>query len=295
MDNSSLAALISLYIFPTGRRQFALGQVVTRAKLRDFPELAKHCSGAITHDRGCLILERRWDGVVAESRGKVAPSPPAAGAPPNTADVDPLVDKTLTAIRDHAVSQTAGAAPDDPIHAMVAAFLKEIYPAGVAEVTKLGFVEELAAVDVIVGLLQSKELGPVVKDLGLGRLVKRLADLAVVYRASQLAQPEEALAFSNVRVARIKGQDLLLEAIAIVIGKHHSSSAEDVAARSDLLGPILEQNDAIGAALKGRRSVVDVNPDTGAADPSVPAPAKAPAAPAAPAAPVAVGTGAKTP
>ena len=88
------------------------------------------------------------------------------------------------------------------------------------------------------------------------------------------------------RVATIKGQDLLLEAIAIVIGKHHSSSAEDVAARSDLLGPILEQNDAIGAALKGRRSVVDVNPVTGATDPSVPAPAEAPVAP---------GSGAKTP
>ena len=169
---------------------------------------------------------------------------------------------------------------------MVAAFLKEIYPAGVGEVTKLGFVEELATVDIIVGLLQSKELGPVVKDLGLGRLVKRLADLAVLYRASQLAQPEAALAFSNVRVARIKGQDLLLEAIAIVLGKHHSSSPEDVAARSDLLGPILEQNDAIGAALKGRRSVVDVNPDTAAADPGVPAPAEAPGA---------VGGGAKTP
>ena len=41
----------------------------------------------------------------------------------------------------------------------------------------------------------------------------------------------------------------------------------------------LEQNDAIGVALKGRRSVVDVNPETGAADPSVPAPAEGQAAP----------------
>ena len=129
-----------------------------------------------------------------------------------------------------------------------------------------------------------------VKDLGLGRLVKRLAELAVVYRASQLVQPEGALAFNNVRVARIKGQDLLLEAIAIVLGKHHSSSPDDVAARNDLLGPILDQNDAIGAALKGRRSVVDVNPDTGATDPSMPAPPEAPGAPTAPGA-----VGAKTP
>jgi hypothetical protein len=276
--NVSLSALLDVYLFPTGRRLFAFGQVATRAKGHDFPELAKHCAAAITHDRACLSLERRWEGLVAESKGKAAPAPAAAGAPPNAADVDPLVDRTLTAIRDHAVSQTAGAAPDDPIHATVAAFLKQIYPAGVAEVTKLVYVEELAAVDIIVGLLQSKELSPVVKDLGLGRLVKRLTDLAVVYRASLLVSPEGVVAFGDVRAARIKGQDLLLEAIAMVIGRHHSSSPEDMAARSDLLGPILEQNDAIGVALKGRRSVVDVNPETGAADPSVPAPAEVQAA-----------------
>jgi hypothetical protein len=287
--NTSLSALISLYVFPTGRRLFALGQVAARAKSRDFPELAKHCSAAITHDRECLSLERRWEGLVAESKGKAAPAPPAAGAPPNAADVDPLVDRTLTAIRDHAVSQTAGASPEDPIHTTVAAFLKEIYPAGVVEVTKLAYVEELAAVDVIVGLLQGKDLSAVVKDLGLGRLVKRLADLAVVYRASLLTQPAGALAFGDVRAARIKGQDLLLEAVAMVIGKYHSSSPDDVAARNDLLGPILDQNEAIGVALKGRRSVVDVNPETGAADPSVPA------APEVPGAPGADGAGGKTP
>ena len=287
--NTSLSALISLYVFPTGRRLFALGQVAARAKSHDFPELAKHCSAAITHDRECLSLERRWEGSVAESRGKAAPAPPAAGGPPNAADVDPLVDRTLTAIRDHAVSQTAGAAPSDPIHATVAAFLKEIFPAGVGEVTKLVYVEELAAVDIIVGLLQSKDLSAVVKDLGLGRLVKRLVDLAVVYRASLLAQPAGTLTFGDVRAARIKGQDLLLEAVAMVIGKHHSSSPDDVTARNDLLGPILDQNDAIGVALKGRRSVGDVNPETGAADPSVPA------TPEVPGAPGADGTGGKTP
>jgi hypothetical protein len=52
-------------------------------------------------------------------------------------------------------------------------------------------------------------------------------------------------------------------------------------ARSDLLGPILEQNDAIGVALKGRRSVVDVNPETGAVE--------------VPGTPGAAGSGGKTP
>jgi len=265
--NSSLSALFDIYLFPTGRRLFALGQVAERAKARGFPELAKHCTGAVSQDRECLALERRWEGLVAESKGKATPKVLAAGATPEAASVDPLVDNTLTAIRDHAVSQTAGAPADDPIHATVASFLKAIYPAGVQEVTKLGFVLELAAVDAIVDLLQSKGHAPVVTELGLGRLSKRLADLAVVYRAAIGAPNESTLVFGDVRAARIHGQDLLLEAIAMVLGKHHGTSAQDVAARDNLLGPILAQNEAIGAAMKARRAVVDVNPETGVLDP----------------------------
>jgi len=266
--NSALSVLFDIYVFPTGRRLFALDQVAVRAKAHAFPDLAKHCAGAVAHDRACLALERRWEGLVAESRGKAAPKVHAAGAPPEAASVDPLVDNTLTAIRDHAVSQTAGAAPDDPIHATVATFLKAIFPAGVQEVTKLAFVLELAAVDDILGLLQSKELAPVVKELGLGRLATRLADLAVVYRAAIGTPDENTLVFGDVRAARIEGQDRLLEAIALVLGKHHGRTAEDVAAREDLLGPILAQNEAIGAAMKARRAVADVNPETGALDPN---------------------------
>lgn len=266
--NSSLSALFDIYVFPTGRRLFALNQVAARAKSHAFPELAKHCTGAVAQDRECLALERRWEGLVAESKGKAAPKPLAPGATPDAASVDPLVDNTLTAIRDHAVSQTAGAAADDPIHATVGTFLKAIFPAGVQEVTKLGFVLELAAVDAIVELLQSKDHAPVVKELGLGRLAKRLADLAVVYRAAIETPNVSELVFGDVRAARIQGQDRLLEAIAMVLGKHHGSSADDVAARDELLGPILAQNEAIGAAMKARRTVVDVNPETGALDPS---------------------------
>lgn len=266
--SSSLSTLFDIYLFPTGRRLFALGQVAGRANARGFHELGKHCTDAVLQDRACLALERRWDGLAAESRGKAPPKVPAAGAPLDAASVDPLVDNTLTAIRDHAVSQTAGAPPNDPIHATVAKLLKAIFPAGVQEVTRLAFVLELAAVDDIVGLLQSQEHAPVVKELGLVRLATRLADLAVVYRAAIGAPDESTLVFGDVRAARIEGQDRLLEAIALVLGRHHGKTAVDVAAREDLLGPILAQNEAIRAAMKARRSVVDVNPETGALDPS---------------------------
>lgn len=263
----SLSALLNLYVFPTGRRLFALRRVGELAQKANAPELAAHCIAALSHDRKCLALEQKWSGIVAARRGKGAPAPCKA-IPMDASAIDPLVDATLTAIRDNAQKQTAGALPDDPIHAVVAGFLKEIYPGGVQAVTSLPYVEELAAVDHILARLDENELSETVKDLGLSRLVKRLATLNEQYRTALASPTPETLAFGEVKAARAAGQEHLLQAVAIILGKHHKSTPADLAARADLLGPILEQNDAIGALMRSRRAVSDVDPETGNAEPA---------------------------
>lgn len=267
----SLSAILDFYVFPTGRRLFALRRVAERAKAASFTELVKHCGAAIAHDQKCLELEGRWAGIAAARKGKSAPAAPAA-VPVDAAAIDPLVDHTLTAIRDHAQSQTAGAPADDPIHAIVSTFLREVFPTGVQEVTGLPYVEELAAVEHIVRRLQGGELAVTVKELGLLRLTKRLGMLAEQYRAALEAPAPETLAFGEVKAARAAGQEHLLQAVAIVLGKHYKSTPADVAARTELLGPILEQNEAIGALMRARRTVEDIHPDTGTPDPTAAAP-----------------------
>jgi hypothetical protein len=197
------------------------------------------------------------------------------GANPAAQRIDVLVDRTLGAIRDGAMNETQGAAPDDPIHAKAAAFVNQIFPLGVFEVTSLAFIDELAAVDDIVVLLKGKLAGAV-KEFSLGTLVKRLADLAVQYREALEAPPESLVAFGKVRAARAEMQGMLLETVAIIVGKHHERTPEGTAARLSLLEPILKQNEAIGQYLKARRSVQDVNPDTGEDDPGAPEAAKTP-------------------
>jgi Na+-transporting methylmalonyl-CoA/oxaloacetate decarboxylase gamma subunit len=273
---SSLSSLLDFYVFPTGRRLFAMRRVAKRAKAAGFTDLVKHCNAAVAHDRACLALERTWAGVAAEARGK-GPARPST-ASPTAAQLDPLVDRALTGIRDHAQSQAAGAVPDDPIHATVAGFLKEVFPAGVQEVTALPYVEELEAVDDILGKLRGPSLSPVVTELGLGRLVKRLASLAEQYRAALEAPTSETLAFGKVKAARAEGQERLLQAVAIILGRHHRSTVTDVAARAHLLGPILEQNDAIGAAMRARSTVGDIDAETGEPDPAGTAPIPEPTA-----------------
>jgi hypothetical protein len=263
--DTSLSAIFDLYMFPTGRRLFAHGQVAKQAKATKDADLVKHCHAAIAEDRKCLASERRWAGVAAAARGKIPASPsPTADA----TKIDPLVDRTLTAIRDHAESQRAGTAEEDPINAIVATFVATIFPVGVQAVTSLPYVEELSAVEDILERLQGAELSPVVKELGLERLVTRLAGHTERYRAALLAPAAETIAFGDVRAARAVGQERLLQTVAIIVGKHFRNTQEDVAARAALLGPILLQSAAIGEAMRARSTAADVDPETGDADPN---------------------------
>lgn len=275
--DTSLASVIDLYAFPTGRRLFAHAQVHKRAAAAKLPDVVKHVNAAIAHDRACLALERRWAGIAAENRGKGA-APTTPDSPQAAYKLDAIVDRTLTAIRDHALNQTIGAAPDDPIHGVVAAFLKELFPTNnLQDVTALPFVEELAAVEHILTQLGSDALAPVVEELALQRQHKHLAALTEQYRDALQAPTPETLAFGQVRAARADGQERLLETVAIVLGKFHGKSPADIAARADLLGPILEQDAAIGVAMRRRSIVEDVNPETGEPDPTATSPV--PAAP----------------
>lgn len=167
------------------------------------------------------------------------------------------------------MAQATGADPGDTIGTTVETFLREIFPVGVQDVTKLTFVDELSAVDAIVAKLKGK-LAPQVVELGLGRLTERLAKLAVEYRAAMEAPESEALSYGSVRAARAQGHDYLLQAVALILGRYYRNTKADVAARQSLLGPILKQNEAIRQYLRARRAVEDVNPETGQVDPDAP-------------------------
>lgn len=249
--DASLESIINLYQFPTGRRLFAHKQIRFRAEQDGFDKLVKHCDNAISHDIQTQSLEKRWAGETNSSNGN-----------PDAQRLDILVDRTLGAMRDHAIAQAAGAPQNDPIHTTVDHFIHKVFPAGVHAITSLPYIEELEAVDAIVHSLQN-ELGPLVVELNLGRHTARLTALAIDYRKALEAPPPSLLDWGRIRAARAEGQGLLLETIAIIIGKNHSRSAKGTADRLHLLESILRQNEALGAAFKSRRTPSDVNADTG--------------------------------
>lgn len=246
-----LASLFNLYQLSTGRRIFAMQQVHKIAKKRKLSDLEAHVVAAIKHDRQTRKLDAQW-----QTQGS---RPKSQG---DASRVDPLVDRTLTALRDGAAAQAEGAAPDDEIIAKVDAFLTELFPLGVAAVTQLSYVDELSAVDEIVAKLKG-DLAPLVKELGLTRQATRLTKLAIDYRAALEAPAPPALDFGSVRAARAEGQSLMLQTVAMIVGMFPKNSPEHVQGRTELLTPILKQNEAVGQYLRSRRTVEDVNPETG--------------------------------
>jgi hypothetical protein len=249
--SADLGSLFNLYQFSTGRRIYALQLVLKTAKKLKFTELEVHLALAIRHDRATRKLDAQWQAQGGQPKGQ--------GAAPR---VDTLVDKTLTGLRDAAAAQAAGAAADDDIAEKVAQFIGEIFPAGVASITHLSYLDELSAVDAIVAKLKG-ELAPLVVELGLTRLANRLASLAVEYRAALEAPPPPALSFGTVRAARALGQENLLQAVALIVGRYYKSTPDHRGPRAALLDPILKQDEAIAHYLRSRRTIEDVNPETG--------------------------------
>lgn len=268
--DTSLAALLNLYTFSTGRRLFALGGLTKVAEERGQDELVAHCNAAIAADRRTRALEVEWEAVSATPRGNQ-----------ELAKVDAQLDRTLVALRDTAESQAAGA--DDPeLSARVGALLRSIFPSGVQAVTQAPYVDELALVEGILAVLKQKAQAPLIAELGLGRLVRRIGEVCGEYRALLEADTPSQLAFTAVRAARTEGQDRLLQAVAMVLGRFPGNDPKDSEARAALLDPVMRQNEAIRKTLRSRRST-DVNPETGELDATPTPPAAAPVEIASPA------------
>jgi len=249
--DATLGSLLSFYAFSTGRRLFATQEVKKIAEAQGLAALGAHCGAAIAHDQATRDLEARW-----------ASDKEASQYSPEARQIDILVDTALGALRDSIDADARDAAPGDALGEAAAKLQKAAFPSGVAAVTTLSFVDELAEVQRIIALLQAAEWSGVVQQIGLGRRLSRLVELENVYQAA-IAQPSKTVTFDQVKQARAKGQSLLLQAVAMILGQYPSDATADVEARRRLLEPIFRQNEAIRGYLRARRAIEDVDPATG--------------------------------
>lgn len=253
----TLGILFKLYGFSTGRRMYAMSLVRPIAVGLGNKRIVKHIDTALAHDRVTRALDLRWAGRALLNRGDG-----------KLKEVDALTDNMITALRDGALLQTRGMEPGDAIHDTVDAFLEDLLPAGVQAITSLPYVDQISAVDTLVSRLQGP-LAPMVEELGLTRQVDRLAELAVAYRAAldESTMGADAVVFAEVREARERGQEYLLELVVLILSAYLEATPEQREARDALLTPIMLQNEAIRDYLRTRRAPRDVDPDSGVEEP----------------------------
>ncbi|MDI1448049.1 hypothetical protein [Polyangium sp. 6x1] len=251
--DTSLAAIFDIYSFSLGRRLFAIAQVRSAALTSGEPDVVTFAESCVDHDETLRNMEAHW-----AARDEKAPA-----FAPEAKILDVAIDGVLGAIRDTAERQVEASAPGDPIALKGVGLLKELFPRGLFAVTSLPFVEELCEVERILAALESPTRAALVHELGLSRYVARLSDLVQQYRAALEKPLPPQVTFAEVKAARAEGQRRMLQLIAMIVGRYPSDEPADRAGRAALLGPILQQNEAIGQALRARRAADDVDPKTG--------------------------------
>jgi hypothetical protein len=241
--NPSLLSLFKFIQLTSGRRLHAFRELRLRARKRGLHALVAHLERAIAHEKRTHELNQRW-----RKQGRTR----TVGGP-DIGTVDGLTDQTLTSLRDMLTGNINGALPGDVKAAIAERVRAAIFPNKVAAVTSLPFVEELAALEVILDKLQD-ELQAEMSELSLTHMVVRLAKLFDMYQ-SALDEGAHQLWFRDVKGARVRGHLNMLEAVSQILGQFFAEEDPDHAqARAELLEPIFEQDQAYRDYLRARRT-----------------------------------------
>ena len=240
--------LLNLYIFPRGRREYALKEVGRLAREQEHAALAEHCDAAVAHAQRTREQER---GLKAAK---------ALGANPRLLELDNQADRTLTAI--HTIpEQTARAMGGDTAKA-VEEFLSQAFPEGVAAVTGQPWPEQLADTQALLRVFDGELRGDV-ERFGLTSLVELLRQLSQEIETELGNASPADITAKEIRVRDAAGQDLLLEAVAMVIGLYPKTTKAHTRARAVLLNPIITQSEQLRLSRARRQPPEDVNPSTG--------------------------------
>ncbi len=107
-----------------------------------------------------------------------------------------------------------------------------------------------------------------VVTLGLATVRDRLAAVNDGFGALLDAfEPEARVSFDRFRQEDLTGQEMMLRVVAVIAGRYTGATAGEDATRAKLLAPILHQNEAVAESFRRKRTVTDVNPNSGEDEP----------------------------
>lgn len=236
MDRT-LTSLFALYVLTPGRRIYALRRVLERATEMGHEALLGPIAAAIAHDYHAIDLDvaRRM-----RSRGTVRERHAAFA-------------RTLGAI----ISLLAYYGRDD---STAAALQSTLLPRGLFHHIHLAHAEQLAANERVLSILEDAGRKAWLDAHGIRPLIEQLRIEHDAFAAAlQARDSSKRPTWKQVRAARAHGQELYLQVVARIVVMF----ADDVDTRNALLDPIYQQNQRIKDYRRQRRSVAEVDPESG--------------------------------
>lgn len=245
--DASLSTLLNLYVFTPGRRIYVLRQLrelVDALGAEAPPALGPAIDQALAHEDEAAVLSSAYH--VARRIRDVRPM-----------DIDPQIDRKLM-LMDQILGHHAAEKGEDGRYA--ARLRTALFPEGALRHIQMTHVDQLAANDHVLSMLDAPERQPWVDRLGLRALVTSVHALNERFRQAVIQRYTPArVSRADVRAAHARGQELLLEAVARIVGAYPTRA--DAPMRARLLRPVLAQNQAIRLQRKRRRRAVDIELD----------------------------------
>ena len=237
-----IAPLFNLYHLTPGRRIYALRRVRPLALAHDYARIVEAIDDATVHDREVIELDAR------RRRG---PNP----TPPSVRLHDTEVDRTLQVIDQMLLHR---ASRDE--QSIAATLHAELFPEGVGPHVRLPQVEQVTANERVLERLESETHAKWLASQGFAPLVAdlRAAHDAFVH-AMRLRDNIEIPSYRELRRQRLIGQELYLRVVSEII----VACFDEPEIFAELIAPITGQNQEVRVLRRRRRSVPDIDPDSG--------------------------------
>lgn len=234
--------LITIGGLGAARRLLALERVLPLVAEHPVDGLSEALDDAIAHEKRVLAME-------AARRAPIRSALHEAEA----RDLDQQLDRAVSALRDLLVSTVQVHPPPAQDHAQQ--LLEALFPAGVAPVTGLPYVEQHGALrEMFARLQRDPQLSASVAALYLSGPLQHLEALNEAYGAALSATGGEEVTHEAYARAERQGRDTLAAIVARILGAYPTDAPADLSARSQLLEPIALQQAEARALRRSKRN-----------------------------------------
>jgi hypothetical protein len=247
----TIGSWFDIYDFTPGRVGFSAKQIAAVARQVGDEEVAAEAEPVRELARRAVALERKWQSGQLDSAGRGGGRAVA---------LDHEVDRLVGGVYKLATTYRTAAKAESPTRVAAEAIVKAGYPQGAAAITRQTYEDQATSVDVLLGQLKG-ELAEPVQQLGLASMVDMLGTAQAAFKDALATPRPEQVGFDQVRAAREAAREGLAQLIALILGKYRKTA--DLETRNTLLAPVVDQNERIADSYQRRRTVPDVDPETG--------------------------------